>query len=133
MSCHGTCPVHDRKQETTEALQQDLSYFGSYPYDLLPCCPSEQCRQPSMNSMFDSFGTADLPANSWVRSEPNHQTTYLAGDPEYLMLQHVQPAIEDQNAVTQPSSGDEKGKQTISDLQERMERLERNLGKLRNE
>jgi hypothetical protein len=86
-----------------------------------------------MNSMFDSFGTSGLPANAWVGSEQNDQTTYLAGDPEYLMLQHVQPAIGDQSAVTEPSSGDEEVKQAISDLQDRMERLERNLGNLRNE
>lgn len=135
MSCHGTCPVHDlgTNQETTEALQQGLTYFGSYPYDLLPCCPSGQCPQPSMDSMFDSFGTTGLPANAWIGSEQNDQTTCLAVDPEYLMLQRGQPAIEDQNAVTEPPSRNEEVKQAISDLQDRMERLERNLGNLRNE
>jgi hypothetical protein len=109
MSCHGTCPVHDfdTNQETTEALEQDLTYFGSYPYDILPCCG--QCPQPFMNSTFDSFGTTGLPANAWVESAQNDQT-YLAGGPEYLMLQQVQPAIKDQNAVTKPSSGDEEVK-----------------------
>jgi hypothetical protein len=86
-----------------------------------------------MNSMFDSFGTTGLPENAWVGPEQNDQTTYLAGDPEYLMLQEVQPAIGDQNAGVNPSSRDEEVKQAISDLQDRMERLERNLRNLRNE
>jgi hypothetical protein len=80
--------------------------------------------------MFDSFGTTGLPPITWAESEQNDQTTYLAEDPEYLMLQ---PAIEDQNAVAKPSSGGDEVKQAISDLQDRVEKLERNLGNLRKE
>jgi hypothetical protein len=135
MSCHGTCQFHrlGTNQETTQVFQQDLTYFGSYPFDLLPCCPNEQCPQLSMNSVFDSFGTTGLPANACVGSEQNDPTTYFAADPEYLMLQQGQPAIEDQNVVTEPSSGKEEVKQTISGLQDKLESLERKFGNLRKE
>ena len=88
-----------------------------------------------MDVLCNSTGIASLPTTAWGWPAQDNMSSLPAMIPDDSLLQ-IQPTVEDQNVLFEPSS-EEEGlkdlKQVISGLQNRAEKLEELFVNLQNE
>ncbi|EXJ56221.1 uncharacterized protein A1O5_12677 [Cladophialophora psammophila CBS 110553] len=112
--------------EGFKVLDQDFAYFDTYPYDFLCDKPEQRLS----DAVFDSFDIPPLPTTEWA-DYGTELANYPTEAAEDFILQ-AQP-ITERDIVNESPSREGELEKTLLRLQEKTEKLERELENIRNE
>jgi hypothetical protein len=118
----------ETNEEFTKELGQDFSYFDPCSYDFISSNLEQQCLS---DVAFDSFDVPPLPTMEWVNYE-EQLIDYPVEAGEDFTLQ-TQPTTAHHDMVPEPPEGEGELETIVLRLQERTERLEKELENLQNE
>ncbi|OAL33360.1 hypothetical protein AYO20_07371 [Fonsecaea nubica] len=118
----------DINEEFLKELGQDFSYFDPCPHDFISDDLEQQCQS---NLAFDSLDVPPLPTMEWL-DYGAQRTDHMAQMGEDLTLQ-TQPTAANHDMTNEaPKAGGEL-ETVVLKLQERIERLEKELENVQNE